>query len=193
MTAGAAWHRRPGALLVLVALVAAMAGFQQLRSDGAPADEPFRFVAQAERRAFPALQFVDGEAKAVDLAQWRGKVVLLNVWATWCAPCRKEMPSLDRLQAQLADDGLEVVPLSIDQGAAALAAVRGFYSSVGLRHLRIYHDAMGTAIELGAAGVPVTFLLDRQGREIGRLTGAAEWDRAEALALVRSHLARGPP
>lgn len=193
MNAGAAWHRRPGALLVLVALVAAAAAFQQLRRDAAPADEPFRFVAQAAPRAFPTLQFIDGDAKAVDLAQLRGKVVLLNVWATWCEPCRKEMPSLDRLQAQLADEGLQVVPLSIDQGAGALAAVRGFYASLGLRHLRIYHDAQGTGVELGAAGIPVTFLLDRQGREIGRVTGAAAWDGAEALALVRAHLARRPP
>jgi thiol-disulfide isomerase/thioredoxin len=193
VNAGAAWNRRPGALLILVALVGAVAAFQQLRRDAAPADEPFRFVAQAERRAFPILRFVDDEAKAVDLAQWRGKVVLLNIWATWCAPCRKEMPSLERLQAQLADDGLQVVPLSIDPGAGAVAAVRAFYASHGLRHLRIYHDAAGTAVELGAAGVPVTFLLDRQGREIGRVTGAAAWDGAEALALVRSHLAQRAP
>lgn len=186
--------RRRAPLLWLVALVAAVALAQYL-SRGAPREEgPLPFVKQVEPRLLPALKFVDADAKTTELSRFRGQIVLLNVWATWCPPCVKEMPSLDRLQAQLASEGLHVIALSIDKGPGALPAVRAFYASHGLRHLRIYNDPEGAAgFELGAPGVPVTFLLDRQGREIGRLTGPAEWDGAEALALIRRHLAQPTP
>jgi len=187
-------RRRRAPLLWLVALVAAVALAQYLVR-GAPREGgSLPFVMQVEPRPLPALTFVDAEARTTDLSRFRGQVVLLNVWATWCPPCVREMPSLDRLQARLAGEGLQVVALSIDRGAGALPAVRAFYASHALRHLRIYNDPEGAAgFELGAPGVPVTFLLDRQGREIGRLTGPAEWDGAEALALIRRHLARPAP
>ena len=191
---GRAWHRRPGALLLLIALVAGAAAFQYVGRNAAGDHGPLRFVVQAEPRPLPPLAFVDGDGKAVDLAQRRGKVVLLNIWATWCAPCRREMPSLDRLQASLGGDGFEVVALSIDQGAGGLAAVKAFYAELGLRHLRVYHDAAGqSGFELGVAGVPATFLVDREGREIGRLVGPAEWDGAEAVSLIRRHLGGAAP
>lgn len=177
-------------LLLLVALVAGAALLQYL-GRGAADEGPLRFVMQAEPRELPPLRFVDADGKATNLAQLRGHVVLLNIWATWCPPCRKEMPSLDRLQGSLGGEGLHVVALSIDKGDAALPAIKAFYASLGLQHLRVYNDSEGAAgFELGAPGVPVTFLLDRQGREVGRLTGPAEWDGAEAVALIRRQLAR---
>ena len=185
--------RRRAPLLLLVALVAGAAGFQYL-GRGKAEDGPLRFVVQAERRSLPPLRFLDGDGKATDLGAWRGKVVLLNIWATWCGPCVKEMPALDRLQASLAAEGLHVLALSIDKGTAALPAVKTFYASHGIRNLRLYNDPEGAAgFELGVPGVPATFLLDREGREIGRLVGAAEWDGAEAVALIRRHLARSVP
>ena len=186
-------HRRRAPILLLVALVAGAAAFQYL-GRGAPDEGPLRFVVQAERRVLPPLRFVDADGKATGLGEWRGKVVLLNIWATWCAPCVKEMPALDRVQSSLAAEGLHVVALSIDKGTAALAAVKAFYASHGIRHLSVYNDPEGAAgFELGVPGVPVTFLLDREGREIGRLVGAAEWDGAEAVALIRRHLASSVP
>ena len=185
--------RRRAPLLLLVALVAGAAGFQYL-GRGKAEDGPLRFVVQAERRSLPPLRFLDGDGKATDLDAWRGKVVLLNIWATWCGPCVKEMPALDRLQASLAAEGLHVLALSIDKGTAALPTVKAFYASHGIRNLRLYNDPEGAAgFELGVPGVPATFLLDREGREIGRLVGAAEWDGAEAVALIRRHLARSVP
>ncbi len=183
--------RRPQptrALLLLAALVAGAALLQYAFRGGSGGEDRLRFVVQAERRALPPLRFSDGDGNPADLA--RGRVVLLNIWATWCAPCRQEMPALDRVQALLAAEGLHVVALSIDKGAAAVPAVKAFYASLGIRHLGVYNDPEGEAgYELGVPGVPVTFLLDRDGREIGRLVGPAEWDGAEAVALIRRHLA----
>jgi thiol-disulfide isomerase/thioredoxin len=186
-------QRRTGALLLLIALVAGAALLRHVV--GGTGDEaPLRFVVQAEPRRLPPLAFIDAEGKATRLDAWRGKVVLLNIWATWCGPCRREMPSLDRLQAQLGSEGLAVVALSIDKGASALPAIKAFYADLGIRQLGVYNDPEGDAgFELGSPGIPVTLLLDRDGREIGRLTGPAEWDGAEALALIRRHLAARAP
>lgn len=126
----------------------------------------------------------------MQLANLRGKVVLLNIWATWCPPCKQEMPSLDRLQAKLGGPGFEVVALSIDKDSKGLAEVKSFYSQVGIRNLRIFQDPTGTAgFTLGTVGVPTTLLIDRQGRELGRLTGTAEWDSQEALDFMRRTIA----
>jgi thiol-disulfide isomerase/thioredoxin len=184
---------RRASLLLLVLLVAGAAAFQYF-GRGSADSGALRFAVQVEPRALPPLRFLDGEGRPADLAQLRGKVVLLNIWATWCAPCVREMPSLDRLQALLGAEGLHVLALSIDKGAPALPAVQAFYASHGLRHLRVYNDPEGDAgFDLGVPGVPVTLLLDRQGRELGRVTGAAEWDSEEAVALVRRHLAKPAP
>lgn len=158
------------------------------------ADGPLRFTRLTQPRVLPALRFRDAAGRAIDLGQFRGKVVLLNIWATWCPPCRKEMPSLDRLQAALDSRDFEVVALSIDAGAAGPAAVQSFYRALGIRNLRLYHDAEAAALgTLGVVGVPATLLLDRQGLEIGRTSGPAAWDGAEALALIEGLLATARP
>jgi thiol-disulfide isomerase/thioredoxin len=135
--------------------------------------------AAAERRGFavipePArpspISFTDGTGQSLSLESFDGKVVLLNLWTTWCPPCREEMPTLDALQAELGGPGFEVVALSIDQDGPDV--VQSFYDSIGLEHLRLYNDESGKAgITLGALGVPVTLLLDRNGYELARLSG----------------------
>lgn len=141
-------------------------------------------------KPLPALRFADDNGRTLRLDHFRGKLVLLNIWATWCPPCVAEMPSLDRLQAMLGGGEFEVVALSIDAGDAGLNAVRRFFESVGIRHLRVYHDASGKAgFDLGAVAVPTTLLLDGLGHEIGRITGEAAWDSLEAIATIRRHLA----
>lgn len=137
-------------------------------------------------RPLPELRFVGGDDRALTLADFRGRPVLLNVWATWCVPCRKEMPSLDRLQAKLGPSQLLVLPLSIDlQG---LPIVRKFYDELGLASLGTYLDQSGAAAaKVNAVGVPTTLLIDREGREIGRKIGPAEWDSAETIALLHEH------
>jgi thiol-disulfide isomerase/thioredoxin len=149
--------------------------------------QAFNFV-PSEAKPAPELSFLDGEGNEVSLEDFRGKVVILNLWATWCAPCRKEMPSLDRLQAALGEDGLQVLPLSLDRGE--VGQVETFYDEVGLTTLPIYRDPKAAAGRaLGAYGLPTTIVLDREGREVGRLLGPAEWDGEEAMTLIRAVLA----
>lgn len=144
--------------------------------------------ARSEPKPAPELTFLDGQGKELSLADFRGQVVILNLWATWCAPCRDEMPSLDRLQAAHGDDGLKVLPLSLDRGE--IDQIEAFYEEVGLPNLGIYHDPEAAASRaFGAFGLPTTIVIDRQGQEVGRLLGPAEWDSADALALVETLLA----
>lgn len=138
-------------------------------------------------RDVASIRFADGEGRPRTLADFRGKTVLLNIWATWCVPCRREMPTLDRLQAALGGPDFEVVALSIDRGG--IEAVRKFYAEVGVRNLAMYIDETGRiARDLNAFGLPTTLLIDRKGSEIGRLVGPAEWDSPEMIASLRKHL-----
>lgn len=127
----------------------------------------------------------------VGLADFRGQVVLVNFWATWCAPCVHEMPSLDRLQARLGPEGLLVMAVSQDR--KGLAAAEPFYREQGLDNLEIFLDPKGDfARAMGVAGLPTTLLLDDQGRIVGALEGPLEWDGPEAVELIRFYLARRP-
>lgn len=138
-------------------------------------------------KALPDLRFVDGEGRKRALADFKGKVVLLNVWATWCTPCRKEMPTLDRLQNTLGGADFQVVALSIDR--QGLDVVRKFYGEIGIKHLAVYVDRSSRAVrDLSAAGLPTTLLIDRAGREIGRLVGPAEWDAPGMMAFIRRQI-----
>jgi copper(I)-binding protein/peroxiredoxin len=142
----------------------------------------------AAPRAVPVLHFADGEGRSLTLDDFRGRVVLLNVWATWCTPCREEMPTLDRLQGVLGGPDFEVLALSID--ARGLEVVQPFYKGIGLEHLRMYLDTAGAAMStLGIPAIPLTLLIDRDGREIGRKFGAAVWDSPAMVGLLRSRLA----
>lgn len=149
----------------------------------------FAFTPLDEPRPLPELRFVDGDGRPMTLTDFRGKVALLNVWATWCGPCREEMPTLDRLQAALGGPGFQVVPLSIDR--AGLDAVRKFYDETGIAHLGRYVDGSGKASrDLGVVGLPTTLLLDRAGRDAlgqGRARLDASDDRAPPLAERRPH------
>lgn len=150
----------------------------------AVAQEPTRkFIMHELPKPIGAIQFQDGQGQSRSLGDFHGKVVLLNIWATWCIPCRKEMPTLDRLQSTLGGPHFEVVALSIDRGG--LDVVRKFFADVGIHNLPMYLDTSGKALrELGAVGLPTTFLVDRQGREVGRLIGPAEWDAPEMVEFI---------
>jgi thiol-disulfide isomerase/thioredoxin len=153
--------------------------------------KPLELSVFDQPREVPEIHFIDAEERALTLADFRGKVVLLNIWATWCVPCRKEMPALDRLQAQLGGGDFIVLPLSIDR--AGLPAVKRFYEELGLQKLGIYVDSSGAASRaLGAPGVPTTLLIDQNGREVARKMGAAEWDGPDMVALIRRQIETRP-
>lgn len=149
-----------------------------------------KFVLAKEPKPLPELAFTDAEDKPVTLSSYKGKTVLMNFWATWCAPCVKEMPSLDKLQAEMSKDKFVVLPLSLD--GPSRAKVAPFYADRKLANLGIFFDK-GKKV-LGALGVsvlPTSILIDAQGRELGRLEGDADWDKPEAVALMKAALAGG--
>jgi thiol-disulfide isomerase/thioredoxin len=146
------------------------------------------FLVKPDRPALADAAFQDAEGKPLKLSDWKGRVALVNLWATWCAPCRKEMPDLAKLQKELGSDDFEVVAISVDRkGVEASAA---FLKETGADGLRLYVEPT-TAIlnDIQALGLPATVLIDRQGREIGRLLGPADWVSPEAIALVKAALA----
>lgn len=153
----------------------------------APAPVLKGYEAAAEPQPLQALPFTDAKGRAMSLADFRGKVVVLNLWATWCTPCLAEMPMLDRLQDELRDEDVVVLALSIDRGGSEV--VEAFYRENGIRHLDVYVDrTMWAPDKIRTSGLPTTVLIDREGRERGRVKGPAEWDSPAAIALVR-HLA----
>lgn len=147
------------------------------------------FVMHSAPRAVATISFSDGQGQARSLRDFKGKVVVLNIWATWCVPCRKEMPALDRLQAALGGPDFEVLPLSIDRGG--LDTVSKFYTEIGVSHLAKYIDTSGLVVRgLDAIGVPTTLIIDRAGNEVARVIGPAEWDAPEIVELMKSVMAK---
>jgi thiol-disulfide isomerase/thioredoxin len=137
------------------------------------------------REARPAIDevFRDQYGNEVTLADYEGKVVMLNFWATWCPPCRAEMPSIDRLAGAMNSDDVVVLALSTDRHD--VARVQAFFDEIEVQHLPVLQDRRGAvARKAGALGLPVTILLDRQGREVARLQGEAEWDSEDAKAII---------
>lgn len=176
----------------LALLAGAVAAYVSMGPAGRATQGAFVFRALSEPRALPDLAFEDGDGRKRVLADFRGRTVLLNLWATWCVPCREEMPALDRLQRKLGGPGFEVVALSIDKDGAA--AVRRFYGEIGIRSLGVYVDPTTRVMDgLGIVGIPTTVLVDAGGREIGRRSGAAQWDGLDAVRLIEAHLARAKP
>jgi thiol-disulfide isomerase/thioredoxin len=147
---------------------------------------PQAFSFPDQPKAVTDLKFVDSTGKAISLSDFRGRSLLLNLWATWCMPCRKEMPSLDRLQAKFDPQKFLVLPLSIDRGG--VPTVEKFYEQSGLKSLGIYNDQSATALQqLGLRGIPATLLINKEGREVGRKLGPAEWDSTEVAAILQEH------
>jgi thiol-disulfide isomerase/thioredoxin len=182
-----AWLVAAGALVLVATVMAVLQ--EATRSRDPTRLRPPRLTMQAEPRPLPSLSIRDAEGNAVPLERFRGKVVLLNVWATWCGPCRVEMPTLDRLQARLGGPGFEVVALSTDVGGAP--AVREFYGSLGITRLAIYVEGEGNVLTaLGAPGMPTTLVVDAQGREVARYLGGADWEAPEVEKLIRTLVTR---
>src|SRR3954463_15171866 len=135
----------------------------------------------------PDLAFVDAEGKPKKLSDWKGRVVLLNLWATWCVPCRKEMPALDNLEGKLGSDKFAVGAINIDTRDSEKP--KAFLKDNNLTRLGYFSDAKAKVFQdlktIGLAlGMPTAVLIDGQGCEIGNIAGPAEWDSEDAVKLI---------
>ena len=129
-------------------------------------------------------EFMDKRGAGVTVSDFAGKIVVFNFWATWCPPCRKEMPSLDRLEAAMGGDDFQVVALAMDR--ASVEKLEDFYFSIDAENLKIFRDpTLRIGTEAAVLGMPITLILDRQGKEIARMQGEAEWDGPNAQHLLR--------
>ncbi len=135
----------------------------------------------------PIIEFMRADGSKAGLQDWIGKSLLVNFWATWCAPCVKELPSIDRLAARVAAEGLgekvAVLTISLDRGSAAKP--QALFDRIGVKNLELLQDpTMAAGRVLRLTGMPTTLLIDPQGREVARLLGDAEWDSGEAFAVI---------
>ena len=190
--------------MAVLAVLAGVYGIGRLRSNPATA-ECAPAIATASRIAplargevaalavartpfrLPDLSFKDSAGRERTLNDWRGRTVLLNLWATWCVPCRKEMPALDTLQADLGGGKFDVVAVNIDTRDPQKPL--NFLKDIGVSHLAYYSDDSAKVFqELKAAGkafgMPTTLLVDPSGCEIGEMAGPAEWASADGIKLV---------
>jgi thiol-disulfide isomerase/thioredoxin len=197
------------AAVVILAVLAGVYGIDRLRSN--PADAACRPAVQTATRIAPLVHgeiaaltvartpfrvpdiaFKDAAGHDRTLAEWRGRTVLLNLWATWCVPCRKEMPALDALQGDLGGPKFEIVAVNIDTRDPEKPLA--FLKDVGVTRLAYYSDDSAHVYEdlktAGKAfGMPTTVLVDRAGCEIGTMAGPAEWSSDDGVKLVSAAIA----
>lgn len=182
--------RRRAVTVAGLALAAGLAGgagvWWRGRAGAGPplAGEMAAFETHRPGRAVPAVVFTDAEGRSLTFDSFAGRVVLVNLWATWCAPCVEEMPALDALEARLGGPDFQVVTLSIDQDG--LSAVAPFFERHELRHLQPFIDPAGRApAAFGQRVLPTSLVIDRGGRWAGTFAGPADWAGADAVALMQ--------
>ncbi|MEM8988025.1 MAG: TlpA disulfide reductase family protein [Pseudomonadota bacterium] len=182
-------------LAVLIAIGAISALYVIFSATGNPVQKPATavsapagFVLSPNRPQAPKAPFLSPEGETVALQDFAGDVLLVNIWATWCAPCLKEMPSLDRLQAAYADAPFRVLAVSIDAKGQSVA--QEFLDRLDITTFAAYSDPRAAfAVALGAdAAVPTTVLIGADGREVGRLVGPADWSAEPARRLIAKAL-----
>jgi thiol-disulfide isomerase/thioredoxin len=145
--------------------------------------------ATGEGRGFADLAFTDATGAKKTIADFAGKALLVNFWASWCVPCREEMPALDALAARHNGAGFQVLPINLDIGESGLEKARAFLAEGGWAHLPLYADSSFSAFErlkreAVAIGLPATLLLDAKGCELAVLQGPAHWDTPDGDRVV---------
>ncbi len=149
---------------------------------------PRGLVRVVDPQTVPDIAFNDANGWETHLSDWRGRIVLLNLWATWCGPCKTELPSLDRLQANLGGKNFAVLAVSTDR--AGPKAPADYFDREGIKHLQVYNDKTGdAAILLRAAGLPLSIVLNEKGQEIAHLFGPARWDSPELIEKLKAFAA----
>jgi thiol-disulfide isomerase/thioredoxin len=167
---------------VVALLVLSACGRQPASTPGANTGALAKLKAE-EAKSVPPVSFVDDHGTAHTLTEFRGRYVLLNLWATWCAPCVRELPALSHLQAALGPKRLSIVPVSVGRDTAAETAA---FLKQHKAELPVYIDTKSAFLHtFGAFGLPLTVLIDPQGREIARASGAVHWDAKESIAYFK--------
>jgi thiol-disulfide isomerase/thioredoxin len=178
------WSRSALVLLLLV-----LVGAETAVENGAvPLERPRlgEFIPSSPPVPAPTISLVDLAGNTVSLSEFAGRFVLINLWATWCEPCLREMPSLERMQSRLGDK-ITVVAISEDRGGSK--TVEPFINKLGLKSFKTYLDPKSDAGRaFKVTGLPTSFLIDREGRVLGRVEGAAEWDSPKLLEVLKSVL-----
>ena len=140
------------------------------------------FVPSSQPFAAPTISLTDSDGHSLELSDLRGKLVIVNLWATWCEPCLREMPSLERLQSRL---GERIAVLAVSEDRGGNKSVEPFIAKLGLKSVKIYIDPKSeVGHAFGARGLPTSFLIDREGKVLGRVEGAAEWDSPKILGVL---------
>lgn len=189
------------ALALIVSATLAYAGVQTLYMKGTPESKaasvenmqktasPLKnFITHEVAKPLPAMALETAKGDGIDLTAYQGAWLVVNFWATWCAPCRKEMPQLDALADRYQGRGVRVIALSVDRGGAAKPET--FLNELGVAHLtRLYDPSYKSARAAGLIGLPTTLLINPEGQEVGRLAGEADWDSPAVHALLDGYLA----
>ena len=132
------------------------------------------------------INFYDIEGNQFFLENFKGKVLLINLWATWCLPCKIEMPALDRLQEFIGDEQFEVIAIAVEK--TNILKIQEFYEEIDIENLKIYHDSSTkSGLYAKAKGLPLTILMDHEGREVGRRDGPWEWDENRVIEIIWSY------
>ncbi len=174
------------ALLLLVPGVCSAAQLGSPTSDMPPLGA---FIPDSPPQPAPKISFADAAGRIFHLSDFAGTIVLVNLWATWCAPCRSEMPSLERLQTRLGD---KIAILAISEDIGGEKAVAPFVARLGLRAVKTFLDPTSAVAQaFKVDGLPTSFLIDRSGRVLGRVEGEANWDSAKMLAIIDPLLSVG--
>jgi len=178
---------RPIYRLILVAALYGMGWGSVHARDANPAKgDVAHFQIHSQPVEIPQKKFVDKDGKELILADFKGKVLLLNFWASWCSPCRAEMPSINDLQAELGGDQFEVVAISVDNGGIPQA--QKFLDETNSDKLKLYSDRSSKFFRaMGGRGLPLTVLVTADGLEAGRVFGPVEWNSDDAINLIRHY------
>jgi len=176
---------------VIVLLVATVTPQAEAASSAPPiAGAMVKFVASDPPVPVPDTPFISADGQTIKLSNFKGRLVLVNFWATWCGPCIRELPSIDNLRQAVSDPRLEIILVSIDRGGARVH--RPFLAQLGITALTSASDLRASLLRaLKGPGIPFTLLISPQSQVLGRLIGDAEWDSPEARALVQYYLDAG--